>query len=45
MIGIRFSTAFKRLKYKGEGMLAGKPPVRYGVGIAISVWYDEPRHK
>jgi hypothetical protein len=37
----RTSTAFKRLRYIGEGSVAGLPPVRHGVGIAISVWYDE----
>jgi hypothetical protein len=41
----RTSTAFKRLRYLGEGKLAGARVVRHGVGIAISVWYDEPRLK
>jgi hypothetical protein len=38
---LRTSTALKRLKYLGEGKVAGLPPVRHGVGVAISVWYDE----
>jgi hypothetical protein len=37
---LRTSTAFKRLRYIGEGSVAGLPPVRHGVGIAISVWYE-----
>ena len=36
----RTSTAFKRLRYLGEGKLAGARVVRHGVGIAISVWYE-----
>ena len=38
----RTSTAFKRLRFRGEGTLAGTPVVRHGVGIAISIWYDPP---
>ena len=36
----RTSTAFKRLKYMGKGTLAGRPLMKHGIGIAISVWYD-----
>jgi hypothetical protein len=34
------STAFKRLKFKGKGILAGRPVMRHGVGVAISIWYE-----
>jgi hypothetical protein len=37
----RTTTAFKGLKYRGKGVVAGL--AQRGVGIAISVWYDEPR--
>ena len=33
----RTSTAFKRLRNKGQDALTA----HHGVGIAISVWYDE----
>jgi hypothetical protein len=37
----RTTTAFKGLRYRGKGVVAGL--AQRGVGIAISVWYDEPR--
>jgi hypothetical protein len=37
----RTSTAFKRFRDRGEDALTGRTVVRHGVGIAISVWYDE----
>ena len=36
----RISTAFKRLRDKGRDALTGRTQARYGVGIAISIWYD-----
>jgi hypothetical protein len=36
----RTSTAFKRLRDKGRDALTGRTQARYGVGIAISIWYD-----
>jgi len=36
----RTSTAFKRLRDKGRDTLTGRTQARYGVGIAISIWYD-----
>ena len=38
----RTTTAFKGLKHRGKGVVAGKTITRRGLGIAISVWYDEP---
>jgi hypothetical protein len=37
----RTSTAFKRLRDKGKDALTGRTEARHGVGIAISVWYDQ----
>jgi hypothetical protein len=37
----RTSTAFKRFRDKGKDALTGRTQARYGVGIAISVWYDQ----
>ena len=37
----RTSTAFKRLRDRGKDALTGRTVARPGVGIAISVWYDE----
>ena len=37
----RTSTAFKRLRDRGKDALTGRTVARHGVGIAISVWYDE----
>ena len=37
----RTNTALKRLRNKGEDALTGRTVTRHGVGIAISVWYDE----
>jgi hypothetical protein len=37
----RTSTAFKQFKEFGEDALTGRTVARRGVGIAISVWYDE----
>jgi hypothetical protein len=37
----RMSTAFTRFKEKGRDALTGRTVARRGVGIAISVWYDE----
>jgi hypothetical protein len=34
----RTTTAFKGLKYRGKGVVAGL--AQRGVGIAISVWYE-----
>jgi hypothetical protein len=37
----RTSTAFHRFKDRGKDALTGRTVARHGVGIAISVWYDE----
>ena len=37
----RTNTAFKRLRDRGKDALTGRTVARHGVGIAISVWYDE----
>jgi hypothetical protein len=37
----RTNTALKRLRNKGEDALTGRTVTLHGVGIAISVWYDE----
>ena len=39
----RTSTAFKRYRDKGKDALTGRTKDRYGVGIAISVWYEPAR--
>ena len=36
------STAFQRLRDHGADAITGKATIRRAVGIAISVWYDEP---
>jgi hypothetical protein len=36
------STAFHRFKDHGEDAITGKATKRRAVGIAISIWYDEP---
>jgi hypothetical protein len=36
------STAFKAFKEKGWDALAGRTTARRGLGVAISVWHDEP---
>jgi hypothetical protein len=36
------SSAFKHLRDKGPDAITGKTTTRRGVGVAISVWYDEP---
>jgi hypothetical protein len=36
----RTSTAFKRYRDKGKDALTGRTQARYGMGIAISIWYD-----
>lgn len=40
----RTSTAFKRLRNKGQDAITGRTTSRPGVAIAISVWYDEPNN-
>lgn len=35
------ATAFKRLRDKGPDAITGRTTTRHGVGIAITVWYDE----
>jgi hypothetical protein len=37
----RTNTEFKHLRNRGEDALRGRTVARHGVGIAISVWYDE----
>jgi hypothetical protein len=37
----RTSTAFKRFKERGKDALTGRTVNRHGLGIAVSVWYDE----
>ena len=37
----RTSTAFHRFRDRGKDALTGRTVARHGVGIAISVWYDE----
>jgi hypothetical protein len=36
------STAFRRLRDRGEDAITGKTVTRRALGIAVSVWYDEP---
>ena len=36
----RTSTAFKRYRDKGQDALTGRTQSRYGVGIAVSIWYE-----
>jgi hypothetical protein len=38
----RTTTAFKRLRERGQDAITGKTMARRGVGVALSVWYDEP---
>ena len=38
----RTSTAFQRLRDRGQDAITGKATTCRAVGIAISVWYDEP---
>ena len=38
---LRTSTAFKRYRDRGKDALTGRTVARHGIGIAISVWYDE----
>lgn len=37
----RTNTAFKRFRDKGKDALTGRTEARYGVEIAISVWYNQ----
>jgi len=37
----RTSTAFHRFRDRGKDAIAGRTIARQGVGIVISVWYDE----
>jgi hypothetical protein len=37
----RTNVAFKALKERGPDAIAGRTLARRGLGIAISVWYDE----
>ena len=37
----RTSTAFHRFGDRGKDALTGRTVARHGVGMAISVWYDE----
>jgi hypothetical protein len=41
----RTSTAFHRFRDRGKDALTGRTVARHGVGIAISVWYDERQAK
>jgi hypothetical protein len=41
----RTMTAFKGQKFVGRDVVGGKILNRRGLGIAISVWYDEPYDK
>ena len=37
----RTSTAFHRFRDRGKDAITGRTVARQGVGIVISVWYDE----
>jgi hypothetical protein len=37
----RTGTAFHRFRDRGKDALTGRTVARHGVGIAISVWYNE----
>jgi predicted RNase H-like nuclease (RuvC/YqgF family) len=37
----RTNVAFKALKERGPDAIAGRTLARRGLGIAISIWYDE----
>jgi hypothetical protein len=39
------NTAFHRLRDKGEDAITGKTTTRRALGIAISVWYEEPTRR
>jgi Na+-translocating ferredoxin:NAD+ oxidoreductase RnfG subunit len=39
---LKTSTAFQRLRDKGQDAITGKTITRRAVGIAVSVWYEEP---
>jgi hypothetical protein len=39
------STAFKQLRERGWDAITGRTTARRALGIAISVWYDEPASK
>jgi hypothetical protein len=39
---LKTSTAFRRLRDKGKDAVTGKAMSRRAVGIAISVWYEQP---
>jgi DNA-binding transcriptional ArsR family regulator len=38
---LRTNTALQRLKETGKDVITGRTSARRGVGVAISVWYDE----
>jgi hypothetical protein len=38
---LQTNTAFQRLKEIGKDVITGRTGTRRGVGVAISVWYDE----
>jgi hypothetical protein len=40
---LRTSTAFQRLRDKGKDAITGRTTTRRAVGVAISIWYDEPQ--
>ena len=39
------NVAFKALRDRGWDAVSGKATTRRAVGIAITVWYDEPYHQ
>ena len=39
----RTSTAFHRFRDRGKDAITGRTVARQGVGIVISVWYEEHR--
>jgi hypothetical protein len=39
------NVAFKAMREWGPDAIAGKTAARRALGIAISVWYDEPYHQ
>ena len=38
---LQTNTALQRLKEMGKDVITGRTDTRRGVGVAISVWYDE----
>ena len=40
---LKTNTAFQRLRDHGKDAITGKTTSRRAVGVAISIWYEEPQ--